>query len=46
MSVFSAHCVITAMEKEGYVKGYVQQNHDGLPQKSGFPQCKSLVSSN
>jgi NAD-dependent SIR2 family protein deacetylase len=35
-----AHCVITAMEKAGYVKSYVQQNHDGLPQKSGFPQHK------
>lgn len=24
-----AHCVITAMERAGYVKNYVQQNHDG-----------------
>jgi NAD-dependent SIR2 family protein deacetylase len=35
-----AHRVITAMEREGYVHHYVQQNHDGLPQKSGFPQHK------
>lgn len=28
------------MERAGYIKNYVQQNHDGLPQKSGFPQDK------
>eukprot|EP01125_Pyxidicula_operculata_P021365 TRINITY_DN818_c0_g1_i1.p1 TRINITY_DN818_c0_g1~~TRINITY_DN818_c0_g1_i1.p1 ORF type:complete len:368 (+),score=67.19 TRINITY_DN818_c0_g1_i1:94-1197(+) len=35
-----AHCVITALERAGYLHSYVQQNHDGLPQKSGFPQEK------
>jgi len=35
-----AHCVLTAMEKTGMLHYYVQQNHDGLPQKSGFPQSK------
>jgi len=35
-----AHCVITAMERAGLIHHYVQQNHDGLPQKSGFPQEK------
>jgi NAD-dependent SIR2 family protein deacetylase len=35
-----AHCVITAMERKGFIDYYVQQNHDGLPQKSGFPQEK------
>jgi len=35
-----AHCVLTALERAGYLKHYVQQNHDGLPQKSGFPQDK------
>lgn len=24
-----AHCVLTAMEKAGYIKWYIQQNHDG-----------------
>jgi len=32
--------VLTAMERAGYLHHYVQQNHDGLPQKSGFPQEK------
>eukprot|EP00026_Physarum_polycephalum_P007541 Phypoly_transcript_07604.p1 GENE.Phypoly_transcript_07604~~Phypoly_transcript_07604.p1 ORF type:complete len:510 (+),score=56.14 Phypoly_transcript_07604:48-1532(+) len=35
-----AHCALTAMERAGYLHYYVQQNHDGLPQKSGFPQEK------
>lgn len=35
-----AHRVLAAMEREGVVHEYVQQNHDGLPQKAGFPQEK------
>jgi NAD-dependent SIR2 family protein deacetylase len=35
-----AHRVITSMERKGHIQHYVQQNHDGLPQKSGFPQHK------
>jgi len=35
-----AHCVLTCMERAGLLHHYVQQNHDGLPQKSGFPQAK------
>jgi NAD-dependent SIR2 family protein deacetylase len=35
-----AHCALTAMEQAGFLHHYVQQNHDGLPQKSGFPQEK------
>jgi len=35
-----AHCVLTCMERAGLLHHYVQQNHDGLPQKSGFPQSK------
>ncbi len=35
-----AHCVITAMERKDLIHYYVQQNHDGLPQKSGFSQSK------
>eukprot|EP00759_Apiculatamorpha_spiralis_P023803 PhF_6_TR27354/c0_g1_i1/m.40212/K11416/SIRT6, SIR2L6; mono-ADP-ribosyltransferase sirtuin 6 len=35
-----AHRVITAMEKKGYVWGWLQQNHDGLAQKAGFPGDK------
>ena len=33
-----AHCVLTALHRTGYVKRWIQQNHDGLPQKAGFPQ--------
>ena len=33
-----AHRVITQLFHEGYLKYWVQQNHDGLPQKAGFPQ--------
>jgi hypothetical protein len=32
------HRVIAAMAKEGLVWRFVQQNHDGLPQKAGVPQ--------
>jgi hypothetical protein len=28
------------MEKKGYLQHFVQQNHDGLPQKAGYPQEK------
>ena len=34
----AAHCVLTAMHSAGYLKRWVQQNHDGLPQKAGYPQ--------
>jgi transcription initiation factor IIF auxiliary subunit/NAD-dependent SIR2 family protein deacetylase len=33
-----AHRVLTALHAEGKVAAWVQQNHDGLPQKAGFPQ--------
>ena len=32
------HRALTALRKAGLVKDWVQQNHDGLPQKSGYPQ--------
>mmetsp|Transcript_7631 Transcript_7631/g.17580 ORF Transcript_7631/g.17580 Transcript_7631/m.17580 type:complete len:382 (-) Transcript_7631:59-1204(-) len=35
-----AHHVLAALERAGHLKHYVQQNHDGLPQKAGFPQEK------
>jgi NAD-dependent SIR2 family protein deacetylase len=35
-----AHHILTEMERAGYLKHWVQQNHDGLPQKAGFPQEK------
>ncbi|KAH3765519.1 NAD-dependent protein deacetylase sirtuin-7 [Pelomyxa schiedti] len=35
-----AHLVLAAMERAGYLHYYVQQNHDGLPQKAGYPQWK------
>ena len=33
-----AHFVLTALQRGGYLKHWIQQNHDGLPQKAGFPQ--------
>jgi len=33
-----AHKILTAMHAGGYLDYWVQQNHDGLPQKAGFPQ--------
>ena len=35
-----AHRVIAAMEQQGHVWGWLQQNHDGLAQKAGFPSRK------
>lgn len=33
-----AHSVLTSMHGAGHIKRWIQQNHDGLPQKAGFPQ--------
>eukprot|EP00961_Rhodomonas_salina_P249548 3373031-Rhodomonas_salina.1 len=33
-----AHLVLTRLHSAGLMKAWVQQNHDGLPQKAGFPQ--------
>merc|ERR1712032_257859 len=33
------HRVIAALAEDGYVWRFVQQNHDGLPQKAGVPQA-------
>jgi NAD-dependent SIR2 family protein deacetylase len=33
-----AHRAISQLYNAGYLKHWVQQNHDGLPQKAGFPQ--------
>ena len=35
-----AHHSIAKLEEAGLLHHYVQQNHDGLPQKAGFPQEK------
>jgi len=32
------HYALGALAKSGYIHNWVQQNHDGLPQKAGFPQ--------
>ena len=32
------HYALGALGRAGIVHGWVQQNHDGLPQKAGFPQ--------
>lgn len=33
-----AHRVLTAMYEEGMFESWLQQNHDSLPQKAGYPQ--------
>jgi len=33
-----SHYALTAIYKAGFLKHWIQQNHDGLPQKAGFPQ--------
>lgn len=33
-----AHRALVALHRKGHLKHWVQQNHDGLPQKAGFPQ--------
>ena len=32
------HWALGALGRTGWIHGWVQQNHDGLPQKAGFPQ--------
>lgn len=34
------HRVLAALERAGHVSHWVQQNHDGLAQKAGFPHAK------
>jgi NAD-dependent SIR2 family protein deacetylase len=33
-----AHEVLVALHQKGHLDRWVQQNHDGLPQKAGYPQ--------
>jgi len=33
-----SHYVLTALHRKKLLKTWIQQNHDGLPQKSGMPQ--------
>ena len=35
-----AHFALAALHRAGLLHGWVQQNHDGLPQKAGFPQVR------
>jgi NAD-dependent SIR2 family protein deacetylase len=35
-----AHRVLVGMHQRGILKHWVQQNHDGLPQKAGYPQTE------
>jgi len=35
-----SHCILAHMHKAGYFQRWFQQNHDGLPQKAGFPQLE------
>jgi len=32
------HCALGLLGQQGIIHSWVQQNHDGLPQKAGFPQ--------
>jgi len=32
------HCALGILGQQDLIHGWVQQNHDGLPQKAGFPQ--------
>jgi len=34
------HWALGQLARAGLVQGWIQQNHDGLPQKAGFPQKK------
>lgn len=33
-----SHYILTALYELGYLKHWIQQNHDSLPQKAGYPQ--------
>jgi len=35
-----SHHFLTKLEEKGLLHYYIQQNHDGLPQKAGFPNYK------
>jgi len=35
-----AHYTLAALERENILQSWIQQNHDGLPQKAKFPQSK------
>jgi len=35
-----AHYALAALHDKGFIKRWIQQNHDGLPQKAGYPQEK------
>lgn len=34
----AAHHALVALQRAGHLKHWVNQNHDGLPQKAGFPE--------
>ena len=34
------HIALRALERAGFIQSWQQQNHDGLPQKAGYPQDK------
>merc|ERR1711934_584977 len=33
-----AHCILAELNQRNLLHGWVQQNHDGLPQKAGYKQ--------
>jgi NAD-dependent SIR2 family protein deacetylase len=33
-----SHYILTALHEFGFLKHWIQQNHDSLPQKAGYPQ--------
>ena len=38
-----AHHSATALHKKGYIKHWLQQNHDGLAQKAGMPWSEKNI---
>ena len=36
----NAHHILAEMERKGKIQHWIQQNHDGLAQKAGFPLSK------
>ena len=36
------HHALAQLEKHGFIQGWIQQNHDGLPQKAGYRDPQPL----
>ena len=40
------HLALAELSRRGLVHSWIQQNHDGLPQKAGYPQVRQVESNN